>query len=401
MKPKIRPINAFPIEAEGRKLICLQDPMKISDKTIFIDYQTYFIISMMDGNNEVSDIQLAYTRQFGELLLNNQIDALLKDLDDSLFLEGEKYNAMMKQLRQSFAAEPVRRAEHDGSAYESEPVKLRKQLDKVLKIAGNSAKNNQQPKALIAPHIDIRVGAQGYAYSYSRIHKENAADLYIILGVSHMASRNEFIITAKDFETPFGISKTNKDFVGILEDALPVGSSEDKFIHKSEHSIEFQLVFLQHALGDANYRIVPILCGGFHTQLEKGKMPEDDKAVKKFLEALRTAIDDYKGTVCIIAGVDLSHIGTKFGSVSPITQARLPAIEQLDKEMLDYVVRCDVRGFYKNIEMDKNGRNVCGFGAIYTLLFLLGDSKCELLHYGQNYQPETSSVVTFASLAFY
>ena len=105
--------------------------------------------------------------------------------------------------------------------------------------------------------------------------------------------------------------------------------------------------------------------------------------------------------VCIIAGVDLSHVGTKFGSASPITAARLPAVERLDREMLDYVVKSDKHGFYKNIEMDKNGRNVCGFGAIYTLLYLLGDAEGELLHYGQSYQPETSSVVTFTSVAFY
>lgn len=404
MKPKLRPINAFPIEADGRKLICLQDPMKISEKTLFIDYRTYFIIAMMDGINEISDIQLAYTRQFGELLLNNQIDSLLKDLDDNLFLEGEKYNKAIKNMRNEFAIQTVRYAEHAGSAYEAEPSKLHTQLDRILKKASdtNASKSKRKKlKALIAPHIDINHGAEGYAHSYTCLADNLPADLYIILGVIHSASKSEFVPTRKDYETPLGMVETDKNFAKILEDSLPAGSSEDEFIHKTEHSIEFQLIFLQHILGDAKYRILPILCGGFHSQLEHGKMPEEDRIVKKFLDTLRDGIEEYKGDVCIIAGVDLSHVGTKFGSVSPITKSRLPAIESLDKEMLEYVVKCDARGFYKNIELDKNGRNVCGFGAIYTLLYLLGDAEGELLHYGQSFQPETSSVVTFTSIAFY
>lgn len=404
MKPKLRPINAFPVEADGRKLICLQDPMKISDKSLFIDYRTYFIITMMDGKNEISDIQLAYTRQFGELLLNNQIELLLKNLDDNLFLEGEKYNAAIKTMRNAFAIQPVRYAELAGSAYEPEPEKLHAQLDKILgKTLNiyNSGNKKKRIKALISPHIDINHGTECYAHSYGCLANHSRADLYIILGVIHAPSKNEFIPTRKDYATPFGMAETDKKTAKILEDSLPPDSSEDEFIHKTEHSIEFQLIFLQHILGKANYKILPILCGGFHKQLENGKIPEDDKTTKNFLDTLRDIINEYDGNICIIAGVDLSHVGTRFGSVSPITPARLPAIESLDKEMLEYVVKCDARGFYKNIEMDKNGRNVCGFGAIYTLLYLLGDSEGELLYYGQSFQPETASVVTFTSIAFY
>ena len=35
----------------------------------------------------------------------------------------------------------------------------------------------------------------------------------------------------------------------------------EDYCHASEHSIEFQCVFLQQALAGGDFKIVPILCG--------------------------------------------------------------------------------------------------------------------------------------------
>jgi hypothetical protein len=69
--------------------------------------------------------------------------------------------------------------------------------------------------------------------------------------------------------------------------------------------------------------------------------------------------------------------------------------------MLKLIEDGGTAGFFRHIEVDKNGRNVCGFSAIYSLLFLLKGVRAELLYYGQDYQPATSSMVSFASMAFY
>ncbi len=404
-KPKLRQLNAFQIETGGKQYICLNDPLKITDRELLVDYQTYFIIALMDGEHEISDIQLAYTRKFGDLLLDNRMDSLLNELDKNLFLENERFEKAKHRLYESFRKQPVRLAEHAGLAYRKNPEKLRVRLNEIMKMAGEGERNHKNRdkylRGLIAPHIDIQVGAEGYAHAYQRIAQSEAADLYIILGVSHVETYCEFVLTEKDFETPLGVSKTEKSFVKNLAKSLTLDYMEDEFVHKSEHSIEFQVLFLQHLLHEKEYRIVPILCSVFRKQLEKNALPETDDDVGEFLTALQEQIVNYDGKVCIIAGVDLSHVGQKFGTSGPLGPSQLAAIENLDREMLRLIEDGDIAGFYRHIETDKNGRNVCGFAAIYSLLFLLKDSRAELLYYGQNHEPATSSVVSFASMAFY
>ena len=403
-KPKIRPLNVFPIEDGGREVICLQDPLKIADKHMFVDYQTYFIIALMDGEHEISDIQLAYTRRFSDLLLNKRVNFLLRELDDNLFLEGERFEEAKRQLSESFRRKPVRRAEHAGSAYEEEPEKLRAQLDEIMRMAGEGKQNHRKRKylrGLIAPHIDIRAGAESYVRAYRRVADAEAADLYVILGISHASSKREFILTDKDFETPLGVSRTDKAFVKDLTKSLSLDYMEDEFVHKGEHSIEFQVLFLQHVLEDRAYRIVPILCSGFNKQVEEDVLPEMDPEICEFLTALQEEIEKSRAKVCIIAGVDLSHVGQKFGTPGQLDSSQLKAIENLDREMLRLIENGGMADFFRHIEVDKNGRNVCGFPAIYSLLFLLKGAHAELLYYGQDYQPATSSMVSFASMAFY
>jgi predicted class III extradiol MEMO1 family dioxygenase len=69
--------------------------------------------------------------------------------------------------------------------------------------------------------------------------------------------------------------------------------------------------------------------------------------------------------------------------------------------MLGYVEKMDGEGFFSSISRERDRRRVCGFPAIYSMLKTLEAKEGKLLKYGQAFNPETQSVVTFASLAFY
>jgi AmmeMemoRadiSam system protein B len=403
-RPKIRPLNAFPVESEGKQYICLQDPLRFCEKQLFIDYQTYFIIALMDGEHDIPDIQLEYTRKFGEILLDSRINDIIGELGSNFLLEGPEFERERSRLVELFRKQPIRHAAHAGLSYKADAEKLRKQLDQVLSIADDQYRSGDSGRhllGLMAPHIDIGIGAEGYAHGYGLLRDAGPADLYIILGVSHTGGGSGFILTSKDFDTPLGTAITDQAFLKELCTSLDTNYFEDELIHKTEHSIEFQTVFLQHLFGNANYRIVPILCSGFHTQLDENSLPESDPGVAGFLNALKDSIESYGGRVCVIAGVDLSHVGGKFGTPGGIDRSQLPAIEQLDREMLEIIKTGEPQDFFRDIEKDKNGRNVCGFAAIYSLMFVLPQTRRELLHYGRSYEVPTSSMVSFASMAFY
>jgi hypothetical protein len=69
--------------------------------------------------------------------------------------------------------------------------------------------------------------------------------------------------------------------------------------------------------------------------------------------------------------------------------------------MLEYAKNMDGEGFFLSIAREKDRRKICGLPAIYSMLNTLDAGEGTLLKYGQAFTPETQSVVTFASLAFY
>ena len=85
----------------------------------------------------------------------------------------------------------------------------------------------------------------------------------------------------------------------------------EDFCHSFEHTVELQLIFLQHALG-ANVRILPILCGPFARSIYQGGKPEDDDKVKAFLEALGEMREREGDKLFWILGVDMAHMGARY-----------------------------------------------------------------------------------------
>jgi AmmeMemoRadiSam system protein B len=148
-------------------------------------------------------------------------------------------------------------------------------------------------------------------------------------------------------------------------------------------------------------KIVPILSGSFHEAIEKGISPMEFKPVRQFIEALKESMSSLGERVCYIASADLSHIGHQFGDREGIREYDLRILGEEDQEMLGYVVRMDGEGFFSSILKERDRRRICGFPAIYAMLKVLEAKEGRLLKYGQAFTPETQSVVSFASLAFY
>jgi hypothetical protein len=68
---------------------------------------------------------------------------------------------------------------------------------------------------------------------------------------------------------------------------------------------------------------------------------------------------------------------------------------------LKYSEKLDAEGFYRSIEEEKDWRKVCGLSSIYATLSTIEAKKGKLLDYDQALEPDTGSVVSFASMAFY
>jgi len=68
-KPRLRPIEAFPVQQEdGKTLIYLKDPANFATP-LGIAPVWYFVLAQFDGHHSFTDIQEAYSKQFGSLLM--------------------------------------------------------------------------------------------------------------------------------------------------------------------------------------------------------------------------------------------------------------------------------------------------------------------------------------------
>ena len=125
------------------------------------------------------------------------------------------------------------------------------------------------------------------------------------------------------------------------------------------------------------------------------------RPVRQFVETLQEAVSSLGREVCYIASADLAHMGLQFGDREGMNEYGLRILSQQDQEMLEYVEKMDGEGFFSLISAERDRRRICGFPAIYSMLKLLEAKEGKLLKYGQAFTPETQSVVSFASLAFY
>ena len=405
--PKLRNVNIFPAQISGQTLICIQDPQNISEKALFLPPPLYFIVSLFDGQHSILDVQTEYMRGFGEFLFTEKIQEIIGQLEENLFLEGDRFQEALRQKEEIFKRALIREAAFAGKSYEKDPEGLKVQLEGYFRGSNGPGPPREKEdihglKGIIAPHIDFQRGGFCYAFAHREIWEKSSSHYFIIFGTAHTPMENPFCLTRKDFITPLGTLNVDRELVDAIQSRCPSDLFKDEGVHRSEHSIEFQCIFLRYLCPEPTpLKIVPILSGSFHEAIEKGISPMEFKPVRQFIEALKESMSSLGERVCYIASADLSHIGHQFGDREGIREYDLRILGEEDQEMLGYVVRMDGEGFFSSIFKERDRRKICGFPAIYAMLKVLEAKEGRLLKYGQAFTPETQSVVSFASLAFY
>lgn len=405
--PKLRNLDVFPFDLNGQRVICLRDPMNISAKMLFLPPRLFYIASLFTGKNSLVDIQAEYMRNFGELIYREKLTELIDELDKHLFLESPHFDRTREEIENRYLSNSVRPAAHAGISYESEPEKLKTQLGSFFLppegpgLPNLSLKQEKPLKAVMAPHIDLRRGGHCFAWAYKTLAESSSYDLFIILGTAHSEMKNLFSVSSKDFDTPLGIVHADRDFIELFRKHCSLDIFEEEIIHRNEHTIEFQTVFLKYLFPNEDLKILPVLVGSFHELIVNRIEPVERNEVRLFTDALKTTVALSGKRVCLIASVDLAHIGLRFGDPSMPNKLDLQNLALEDKEMLEKIEGLDKSAFFLNIARDRDRRRICGFSPIYCMLSSLESGVGRLLKYEQSHDSQSGSVVTFASLVIY
>jgi hypothetical protein len=97
-KPKIRPVEAFPVQYQNQTMICLRDPMGFAPEPIVLAAGAYFLLTLCDGNHTFVDIQEAYARRFGDILPSDKLGELIEALDRAFFLDSPAFAARVAEV---------------------------------------------------------------------------------------------------------------------------------------------------------------------------------------------------------------------------------------------------------------------------------------------------------------
>ncbi len=401
--PKLRNgIEAVEIEHAGQRSYLLRDRQGFSSARLVISPQVVQILIGMDGSNSMRDLQTGYMRETGELIYTDQLEELIRTLDENLFLDSPRFRNFAAEEISTFKDSPVRKMFHAGRSYSENPDELKMELASFFSpenggpgIPDTSRADSKKIVGLVAPHIDLKAGGSCLAHAYKAAAECAGPRTWIVLGTGHEPVENCYALTRKDFETPLGMVRCDT----AVCDELSVSSGRylfaSEYNHRTEHTIEFQTVFLSFMQPEA--RIVPILCS-FGCE----EWSDCRGFVDSFSAKLAEIIFDKDRSVGIIASVDLAHVGPRYQDPYRPANELLPEHAEQDAALLAALEKCKASDFIDLINQDENSRKICGAAPLYTLAKALeGRARGETLKYDYSIVDNEDSFVTFASMAFY
>jgi AmmeMemoRadiSam system protein B len=434
-------------------MVGLRDPAGFTEQVAMLPIPLLDVVSLFDGDHAIDEIRDIVAARHGGGLSAADVVAVAERLDEAGFLDSPRFAERRRRIEAEFAARPDRPAAHAGGAYAGEADALREQIagffsdadgpgtapDSLAATRGSDPDSSSgklaaargsdpdsssgklaaarhfdlrspqgatsigrlrspQLRGLLAPHIDFHRGGPVYAWAYKEILERCDADLFVVLGTCHAGMAEPFAATLKAFDTPLGPVPADRDFL----DALGRRYGHDLFAsegaHRIEHSIEFQAVMLRWALGDRPFTMVPLLASFLHEAVWTGQEAEADPRVPRFLGALAETLSASGRRVCVVGGVDLAHVGPRFGDAEPNTPVFLAEVERADRAMLETITAGDAPAFFASVRADRDARRICGLSPIYSFLRVLPGAQGRLIRYRQ--WPDPEGTVSFCAAAF-
>ena len=392
--PRLRAdIQLLPAEMQGQRLLAVKDMLGLRDEVVALKPQVAALLPLFDGEHTLLDLQEAMMRSRGnQLVMRSEAEKFVHELDGLLVLQSDAYIQRKRMIRQEFAVLPTRPAALAGSAYPEDPEGARRLIRGILAEPG-SLEPFPAVRALIAPHIDLRAGREVYGQAYARLADRGFRRI-LVLGTGHALDEGLFSLCDKRYETPLGGFPPDSDAVERLKQAGKGCMAPDDFAHRGEHSIEFQVLFLRAVL-NREIPLVPILVGSLGQHLVARRGPAEIPGVGEFLHALRELCDP--GTL-VVAGVDLSHVGPKFGHSEPAAVYQ-EEFQEHDRRLLEALCRGSVEELWAEGQRVEDRFNVCGFPALATLLEILPGAMGQVFGYQVWHEASTRSAVSFAAAA--
>jgi AmmeMemoRadiSam system protein B len=406
-------LDAMPSPAPDQPGLFLRDPYRYSDASIVVPHPLVPSLRFFDGHGTDADLVAAFVRAGAATdQAVTMVAHLIETLSGCGFLQDDAFRRLRDGRRRAFRAAPDRPAVHAGGGYPEDARSLEERLVTWSRSGrpspgalggtpGGAGSLRATTVAIAAPHASPHGGPGTYAAAYAALGPEHAQRTFVILGTSHYGEADRFGLTGKDFTTPLGRAVTDREIVEGLQRAAPQAFEDEDYCHAVEHSIEFQVLFLQHRFGPG-VRIVPILCGPFRFDARTRQRPEEAAELGRAFDALGELQARRGSELCWVLGVDMAHVGRRYGDLQAAQahDATMLRVAARDRERLGAIEAGDAASFWATVhEVGDDDLRWCGSAPIYTFLRAVPGLRGQLLDYHQ-WNIDEASVVSFAALAF-
>jgi len=385
---------------DDRPGLLIRDPFQFSDAILIIPPPLIGVLQLFDGQRTMLEMKEILYRATNELQSGEVLTHLFETLSKVGFLEDEQFAAMREARYREFRESPSRFPSHAGSAYPDTASELSATMERYFTGAGDVPARDGI-MGIAAPHVSPEGGWESYRDAYRMIPEmPNDDRVFVILGTSHYGAPERFGLTRKPYLTPFGAARTETALVDFLEQRAPGSVVMEDYCHAVEHSIEFQVAFLQSVRGP-DVRVLPILCGPFARSINQGGTPEEDSNVGRFLDALGEMNAREGKRLFWVLGVDMAHQGARYGDdfEARAGQGRMTVAESRDRARIEQIIQAAAGGFWDLVQQDHDDLKWCGSSPFYTFLKAVPEARGELRRY-QQWNIDEASVVSFAGMVF-
>ncbi|HKI90093.1 MAG TPA: AmmeMemoRadiSam system protein B [Draconibacterium sp.] len=256
---------------------------------------------------------------------------------------------------------PIRNKNNRGAAfagkfYPGTKPELTLQLEDLFEQAKEHVADRLTLRAIIAPHAGYVFSGGVAASAYNQIPTNAHYKHIFVLASSH---RYHFggasVFNRGNYVTPLGEIKVDQELASQLIDSSSVFFDNNE-AHLYEHSLEVQLPFLQHRLGE-NILLVPIILG-----------TGDAKVCKKIADVLRPW---FTPDNLFVVSTDFSHY-PEYNDANKVDYITAQAICRNQPEHLQEVLEENKKMRIKNL-----ATSLCGWTSVLTLLYLTEKEKVQ------------------------
>jgi AmmeMemoRadiSam system protein B len=392
----------MPSPVEDRPGLLIRDSFRYSDAVLIIPPPLVPCLACFDGQQTSLDLRAMLVEISGQLQVGELEEQIIDVLARSGFLQDETFHSLKEKREREFAGASVREPSHAGSAYPEGRGELRQTMNQWLDGAPaeftDAGRSNLT--GIAAPHVSPGGGFESYRAAYRLLGPLYKDRTFVILGTSHYGAPERFGLTRKPYVTPWGQSRTNVSLVDELTRQAPGAIATEDYCHAVEHSIEFQVLFLQSIFGP-DISVLPILCGSYAQSIYRGGKPEENDNVNRFLGALGEIGAREVDRLLWVLGIDMAHMGRRYGDgfEALANENEMLAVGARDRQRMERVAAGDAAGFWELVQENHDDLKWCGSSPVYTFLKVMPGARGSIEKYEQwNIDPQ--SVVSFAGMSF-